>query len=109
MSTWIVSRHPGAVAWLRRHYELEHARVVEHLVPDAIVAGDQVIGTLPVQLIAAVCQRGACYHHLQIPLTLAHRGRELDADELDALGASLECYSARRGATQSIPLRRQTL
>lgn len=103
MTTWIVSRHPGAVAWLQNRYELGTSTLVEHLDADAIKAEDRVVGTLPVQLIAAVCQRGAHYYHLQIPMARNNRGRELSAADLDALGATLQCFYARPGDSPAIP------
>lgn len=102
MTTWVVSRHSGAIEWLRRRDVRGDAQVVEHLEPNDIAAGDRVIGTLPVQAIAAVCRRGGVYHHLQIPMTRALRGTELTAADLDALGATLEPYYARRGVGAEI-------
>lgn len=96
MTRWVVSRHPGAIAWLQRHLDLTHARIVDHFDPDWLAAGDRVIGTLPIQLVAAICERGGTYHHLAVPMTRALRGQELDADTLEALGATLECYQAHR-------------
>lgn len=99
MTAWIVSRHPGAIRWLLSNPQLHHARVVEHLDTTSIQSGDTVAGTLPVQLIARVYQQGATYYHLQIPMARQHRGTELSADDLDSLGATLECYYACTGAT----------
>ena len=91
MTTWFVSRHPGALAWVQRQ-GLPVDRWVPHLTPDDIRPGDTVAGTLPVQLAAEVCARGARYLHLRVDLPLADRGRELDADELERAGARLEPY-----------------
>lgn len=96
MTIRLVSRHPGAVAWLRRRYHLTQALLVPHLDVVSIESGDHVIGTLPVQAIAEVWARGATYHHLVIPLTADLRGWELTADELDAAGATLQCFYAER-------------
>ncbi|WP_290652123.1 CRISPR-associated protein Csx16 [Aquisalimonas sp.] len=91
MSTWLVTRHPGALQWLRRH-GYRDARHVSHLDIELVAKGDTVIGTLPVWMVAAVTQRGARYFHLTIPLDAACRGAELTADELDRLGARLQRY-----------------
>jgi CRISPR-associated protein Csx16 len=91
MTTWFVSRHPGALDWARRQ-GLAVDRWVPHLQPGDVSPGDTVAGTLPLQLAADVCARGARYLHLRVDLPPQDRGRELDADELERLGARLEPY-----------------
>lgn len=61
-----------------------------------IQAGDVVIGTLPVNLAAQVCAKGARYLHLVLPLTESDRHRELTAADMENMGATLEEYSVRR-------------
>lgn len=87
--TWLVSRHPGAVSFLESlgHH---HDRQVPHLDLALVKPGDVVIGTLPVNLAAQVCQRGVRYLHLSLELPPALRGRELSAADLKRLGARLE-------------------
>lgn len=93
MTTWFISRHPGALQWMR---EQGHTfdRHVPHLDIDQVQAGDTVIGTLPVSLIAQVCARGAQYWHLSFAVPSSARGSELSAAELRALGAKLERFDA---------------
>ena len=91
MTTWFVTRHPGAVAWAQRR-GLAVDRQLAHLAPEQIAPGDTVIGTLPVNLIARVCARGGRYLHLSLDLPAEARGRELTADELERYGARLEAY-----------------
>ena len=91
MTTWFISRHPGALDWARRQ-GLAVDRWVPHLQPGDVSPGDTVAGTLPVQLAADVCARGARYLHLHVDLPPQDRGRELDAEELERLGARLEPY-----------------
>ncbi|MBI4755522.1 MAG: CRISPR-associated protein Csx16 [Betaproteobacteria bacterium] len=91
MSTWFVSRHPGAVEWARRR-GLVVDRWMAHLDLEEVAAGDVVIGTLPIQIAAGVCSRGGRYLHLRLDLPAHQRGRELSADELEAAGAELEEY-----------------
>jgi len=88
MTTFFISRHPGAVVWAMRQ-GLHIDRVLPHLDSDLIQAGDTVVGTLPLPLAADVCARGARYLHLAVSLSLALRGQELSADQLSALGAQL--------------------
>lgn len=103
MNTWLVTRHPGALEWLSRRFDPASSHVVTHLDIDAIRAGDRVVGTLPVQAIAEVCAHGAVYLHLSFAMAPEHRGRELSADDLDALGATLERFYAERRPDAGTP------
>ena len=91
MTTYFVSRHPGAVAWV-----LRQGIAVDHLIPHVDIMrlqpGDTVIGTLPVNLAAEVCKRGAHYLHLSLRVPAALRGVELSTEQLDSLGARLESF-----------------
>lgn len=91
MTTWFISRHPGAVEWARRR-GLAVDQYGAHLDPAQIQPGDTVIGSLPVNLAAAVCERGARYLHLSLELPAALRGQELSADQLEDLGAEVQEY-----------------
>ena len=95
MTTYFITRHPGALEWARRNGIVVDAHMA-HLDTGTVVAGDAVIGTLPVNLAAEVCARGARYRHLSLELPESLRGRELTADELDALDARIETYDIRR-------------
>ncbi len=95
MTTYFVSRHGGAIAWARRQ-ALAVDVWVDHLDTSQLVPGDSVIGTLPIHLVADACGRGAAYLHLQFDLSAEQRGRELAADDLDALGACLVGYCVTR-------------
>lgn len=94
MTTWFVSRHPGAIEWARQ-YGLRVDRLVSHIDSTQVQAGDTVMGTLPVQLAAAVCQQGATYFHLTLDLPAHWRGRELNAEELRHCNARLEAFEVR--------------
>lgn len=91
---YLVTRHPGALDWLREQ-GYGDAQHISHLEPLEIEPGDTVIGTLPVNLVADLCARGAEYLHLRLDLPEHLRGRDLSADELTQLGARLEGYIAR--------------
>lgn len=86
MTTWFVSRHPGAIEWARLQ-GLQVDRQVAHLAPAEVAAGDVVIGTLPVHLAAEVCARGARFLFLALDITPDFRGRELTAADM----AQLQC------------------
>lgn len=94
MATYFVTRHPGAVEWARR--QGIDAQLITHLNPAQVEKGDTVLGTLPIQLVAGINERGARYLHLEISLPEAQRGVALSAEEMDRLGARLIEYEARR-------------
>ena len=89
--TWFVSRHSGAIEWAKRQ-DLQIKRWVNHLDPAEVEVGDTVIGTLPVNLAADVCKRGAHYLHLSLKVPAEWRGRELTADDLRSLAAHIEPF-----------------
>jgi CRISPR-associated protein Csx16 len=89
MTTYFVSRHPGAAAWAQKHGH-EDARTVVHFETENVAAGDVVLGTLPVDLAAEVCLRGGRYFHLILRIPSETRGRELTVAEMEAYGARLQ-------------------
>lgn len=93
--TWFVSRHPGAIEWAKDQ-GLAVDRWVEHLDPAQVKSGDAVFGTLPVNLAAEVCERGAYYLHLSLKVPEAWRGRELTADDLQRLNAQIKPYHIKK-------------
>jgi CRISPR-associated protein Csx16 len=95
MSVYFVSRHPGAIEWAARQ-GLAVDRQIGHLDVNEVGPGDVVIGSLPVNLAAGVCARGARYLHLSLELPVDMRGRELSADDMHALGARIEEFRVER-------------
>ena len=91
MTTYFVSRHPGAVEWAAKQGLVIDQQII-HLDPTTVRSGDTVIGTLPVHLAADVCQRGARYLHLVLDLAADARGRELTASDLAASSARIEPF-----------------
>ena len=100
MTTWFVTRHPGAVEWAARQ-GLAVDRQVAHLDVADIQPGDIVIGILPIHLAAEVCARGARFYNLSLDVPPEARGRELSADDLERYGARLEGYTVHRLADVS--------
>ncbi len=92
---YFVSRHPGAVEWARRR-GLDVDRLETHFDPAMVRQGDTVIGTLPVHLVADVCEHGGRYLHLSIDLPLEWRGRELSVEDMESCNARLEEYRVQR-------------
>ncbi len=91
MTTFFISRHPGALAWARSE-GIAFDQQVEHLDLQRVQSGDRVIGSLPVNLAAEICALGAEYHHLSLQLPREFRGRELNPDQLRQAGARLQRY-----------------
>lgn len=73
------------------------ATQITHLDPDTIQAGDTVLGTLPVNIAAEICDRGARYFHLSLDLPEELRGHELTVEQMDACGARLTPYIVTKG------------
>ena len=96
MTTWFVTRHPGAVLWARgAGVKVADGGIVRDLDPSKVEAGDIVVGTLPINLAAAVNERGARYLHMALEVPPEARGRELTPEEMRAFGARLEEYQIR--------------
>jgi putative CRISPR-associated protein (TIGR02620 family) len=85
---YIVTRHAGAVAWLRaKGFDGE---VVPHLTGDRIRPGNTYIGVLPVPVIQQILDAGSRFYLLVLPeVTPAQRDREMTPEEMDAAGARL--------------------
>jgi CRISPR-associated protein Csx16 len=96
MTTFFVTRHPGAREWARRRSI--KARTVSHLDVAAVSAGDTVMGTLPVNLVAEINARGARYFHLVLDLPAKLRGKELSIDDMEAFNARLAEYMVTKGS-----------
>ncbi len=91
MTTYFISRHPGALAWAQQQ-QLEFDQHIEHLDLSKIEAEDVVIGSLPVNLAAQVCAQGGHYIHLSLRLPPDLRGKELSANQLQQCNARLQEY-----------------
>lgn len=109
MTTTFVSRHAGAIDWAREEGHLaEGAKIVADFDPDTTAAGDLVIGTLPAQIAARICEHGGRYQHLTLDLTHELRGRELTAAEMRACNARLEEFFIQRASVSPNKARRVT-
>lgn len=97
MTTTFVTRHAGALDWAREEDLLPEGCVVaSSFDPERVQPGDLVIGTLPAQVAARICERGGRYQHLTIDLPEQLRGSELTAEQLRACRARLEEFDILR-------------
>jgi len=93
---YIVSRHPGAVDWMRRRMGGQPFEVFEHLEPGFRPApGERVCGVLPLTWVERIHRAGAECWVLEVELPAALRGKELSAEQLDALQARLVRYEVQ--------------
>ena len=91
--TLIITRHQGAVEWIQAVMGIENAQVVTHLdqeTIDGLQKGDQVIGVLPVHLIAELNMKGVRTYALIMNVPPELRGKELTAQDMSKLGARVE-------------------
>ena len=89
MTTYLITRHLGAVDWARKqgmHFDVHvtHLSGVEHF-----QKGDVVLGTLPVNIVNQLNCLGVRYKHLSMKIPEHLRGIELSAEQLDACEAEL--------------------
>lgn len=95
MTHYFVSRHPGALKWAKRDDVLKNAEMVEHLDIEKIKAGDVVTGTLPINMVANICELGAIYRHLVMNMSFEDRGKNLTPDQMADLGAHVKRYEVK--------------
>ena len=96
MAVYFVTRHAGAKEWAMLQ-GVACDVCVPHLDPVLVKEGDVVIGTLPINLAAIVCEQGGRYLHLSLQLPLEARGKELSPADLVKYGAKLEEFVVGRG------------
>ena len=95
MTTWFVSRHPGAWEWIKTK-KIPIDRWIKHLDTSLINQGDTVIGTLSMETAAAVCEKGARFVALELNLSEPLRGKELSVDTLNQMHCTLTEFSVHR-------------
>lgn len=88
----IVTRHAGAVEWLRQQGIT--GEVISHVNDPAQIRGRTVIGNLPLHLAAEAMIIG----NIDLPnLRPEQRGQDLTAQEMDQAGARLVWYVVGEG------------
>lgn len=90
MKTWIVTRHLGALDFLKSQGIC--GQHMPHLMIDAIQSGDKVIGNLPLHHIALLNKKNVEYWHLCVEQPLDMRGKEHSLEFLMASNATLRRF-----------------
>ncbi|HIF9493542.1 TPA: CRISPR-associated protein Csx16 [Photobacterium damselae] len=82
MAMYFISRHPAALEWVNtQNIKIDHW--LEHLLDLSLfVSGDIVLGTLPIQLVAALNQKGVQYGHFSLTVPPQWRGSELNLEQV---------------------------
>ena len=88
----IISRHPGAIKWLKEKLE-EDCEVKEHFTSEDIselTGGDKVYGILPIPLVSEVLKKGADFYLISLPVVaFSERGNELTPEGMEKAGAKI--------------------
>jgi len=88
MTTFIVSRHMGAIEWLQS--KGFRGKAIAHLNPTQLRAGDTVVGVLPITLVKQLLNMGVRVYSLQLPnVPRELRGQELTPEMMDQYGAKV--------------------
>lgn len=95
-TTYIVTRHQGAIEWLKQHHlkeeDIKNAVVLSHFELNKIWHPAKVIGTLPIHLVEVICRNGGTYHNLTMDLPPEARGKEITAEDMSKYNAKLQQF-----------------
>ena len=86
MTTWFISRHEGAIEWVKQQ-NIQIDRFESHLNTSLVV-----IGTLPIHLAAEICQKGAKFYFLSVNVSREQRGTELTCEQLTEQQCSIQPF-----------------
>ncbi len=91
---YLITRHQGALEWFKKNH-IAYDKHLAHLNTDVLQSGDQVIGNLPVNLIAQINKIGVSYFHLSFNVPYEWRGQELTSSQLDELCVEIKPYCVK--------------
>ena len=92
---YFISRHTGAKEWIMEKGIVIN-KFIEHLNILDLEAGDTVIGSLPINIIANLTQKNIKYIHIELNVNIDQRGKELTKGDLNNLNAKLVTYTAHK-------------
>ncbi|ASM77891.1 CRISPR-associated protein [Vitreoscilla filiformis] len=92
----VITRHPGAVQWVRHLLSPTAVESLPHLHTQDIDPNVSYYGVFPLNLAAAICAAGAECWALTLDMPPELRGQELSAEQLRALNATLVRYDVQR-------------
>jgi CRISPR-associated protein Csx16 len=90
--TWFVGRHEGSMKWVKSEgFDVDH--FIAHLdFTEGPQAGDTVIGTLPIHIVAKLNKMGVRFLHLHLALKASQRGKELTCEDVESASPELIEY-----------------
>lgn len=96
MTIYFITRHPGALLWAEKN-QLHFDVHLDHLSSlSEVNKGDTVVGTLPINMVYGLNQKGVSYIHLSLEIPPALRGVELTAEQLNSCKATLERFEVHK-------------
>jgi CRISPR-associated protein Csx16 len=98
MTTYFVTRHPGAVEWAKQQ-GVKVDKTLSHLTQteiNQITEDDVFIGILPINIVADICNKRGRFFNLSMSLPPEARGRELSAEEMSKYNSSIEEFFAMK-------------
>ena len=95
MTTFFISRHPGAVEWAGKQ-QLSVDQQIPHLDEKILRPGDLVIGCLPIHMVESINRKGVRYGHLSLDIPAQWRGKELTLEQMYSCNPRLEWYEVRK-------------
>lgn len=96
MTTYFITRHQGAIDWVRDNQVHFDVHLTHLLSLDKLKSGDTVIGTLPIHIIADINAIGVHYVHLSFNVPAHLRGVELSVEQLTKYNAALQAYDVQK-------------
>ena len=92
MTTYFVTRHVGALQWAKQNQLHFDVHLVHLFDLDVLQARDTIIGTLPMNLVYSLNEKGIRYIHLSLEIPSHLRGVELSLDQLNDCKANLQVF-----------------
>ena len=78
MANIFISRHPGAISWIKSQSDIKIDRFLTHMNDlSSLSSSDCVYGTLPINKVAELTVKNIPYFHLSLDIPAHLRGKEL--------------------------------